>query len=239
MLDKKKNAKIAILIVAVLFMVSFIASHAAKADNYEAVPGTGSVNVWDTTNGSLYSIGINGQPSATTIIPNQATNNTWTGSNTFNGTTVINNASGIGQSVLASSTTQTALASTTTLTAVTGLSVPVVAGGTYYCTTYLPITANASGGVQVAFAGANSMTATSANYQALTQTTTANDAFTNTTTFGSAVGGYTGAATNVALQGTVVVNAAGNLIVEGAQNASNGSATTFLANSTLSCVRTN
>jgi hypothetical protein len=210
----------------------------ALADTYVTEPGASLAAKWDATTGTLVSIGVNGQPATQTPIPTLAGSNVFTGANTFTAP-VINSATGVGQSVLASSTTQTALSSTTTLTAITGLAVPVASGATYYCTTYMPITANASGGVQVAFAGSGGMTATSANYQALTMTSTVNEAMTNTTTFGNGVGGYTGAATNVNLSGTIVVNAGGSIVVEGAQNASNSNATTFLANSSLVCLRTN
>ena len=249
-------------ILALAGLLFALAATPAFADTYVTVPHPQAV--FDSTLGTVYSLCPPGSSTCTVLSTQTGTNN-FTGSFSINGVAetfptsglivgttdaqtltnktltapAINSATGIGQTAMASSTTATALTSTTTLAAITGLSVPVAASGTYYCSANLPITANASGGVQVAFAGANSMTATSANYTALTSTTTVNNAATNTTTFGNAVGGYTGAATNVALQGTVVVNAGGNLIVEGAQNASNGSATTFLANSTLNCIRTN
>ena len=76
----KNRIKLLIASAALVFI-----SASVLADNYEAVPGTSTVDVWDTTNGSLYSIGIAGQ-STVTVIPNAATANTWSGINNFTGT---------------------------------------------------------------------------------------------------------------------------------------------------------
>lgn len=240
-------------------------SFAAHADTLVNIPHPSAV--WDSTTATLYALGIPGQgQTGLTLIPSAATANTWSGTNNFTGTfeiggtmqsfpasgnlvgttdtqtltnKTINGATGIGQTVGATSTATTPFTSNATLAAITGLSIPVVAGATYFCEAYLPITANASGGVQVALAGASSMTVTSASYTGFAYNGATLSAATTTTTFGNAVGAATAADTYVDLKGTVVVNAGGNLIVEGAQNASNASATTFLSNSTFGCIRTN
>lgn len=188
---------------------------------------TGTFEIGGTTESFPASGSIAGTTDAQTLTNKTITN------------PVINGATGVGQTIGAVSTASTVFTSNATLGAITGLSVPVVAGGTYFCEAYLPITANASGGVQVAFAGASSMTATSASYTGSSYNGATLSALSTTTTFGNAVGAATAADTFVSLKGVIVVNAAGNLIVEGAQNASNASATTFLANSSIGCIRTN
>jgi hypothetical protein len=149
---------------------------------------------------------------------------------------VVNNATGVGQSVLASTTTATALASTTTLTAITGASVALV-DGTYNCDGYFPITANASGGVQTAVAASGGLVAGSASFTSLNYLGATLEAQTTSTTLGAALAADTHADTNVYIHGVIVVTTPGNLIVQGAQNASTASATTFLANSSFQCFR--
>jgi hypothetical protein len=72
-------------ILSLWLAVLLLLAPAAFADTYETLPATESVNVWDTATGNLYAIGINGQ-GTTTVIPNAATANTWTGTNNFTGT---------------------------------------------------------------------------------------------------------------------------------------------------------
>lgn len=135
------------------------------------------------------------------------------------------------------STAQVDVTSSTALVVATGLSVAVVAAGVYSVKAYLATTAGASGGIKVALVGTASMTATSANYTAWNYNGTTVNAVSNTTTFGNAVGAATAITTAVVLEGTVVVNAAGNLQLQFAQNASNGTATSVFANSYMQLTR--
>jgi hypothetical protein len=67
-------------------LIAFLALFAlpAMADVYSASPATSSSMVWDTTTGTLYAIGVAGQPT-TTIIPTQGVTNTWTAQQNFTG----------------------------------------------------------------------------------------------------------------------------------------------------------
>jgi hypothetical protein len=122
--------------------------------------------------------------------------------------------------------------SDTTLANVTGLTHNVLAGKSYRFRVVLHTTSNSSGGVKAAIAG--TATATSVIYEALTIEGTAISAHTRTTTLGTAVGGVTAvAAAQVTIEGTIVVNAAGTLTVQFAQNASNGTASSVLINSSF------
>lgn len=142
-------------------------------------------------------------------------------------------------SSLATSTTLSTTTSSATLATVTGLSVPVIAGATYNCEARLYTTSGVAGGLKVALAGTTSMTATSTIYSAaLYDTGTALVSLSRTTTFGTGLGATTTvSAANI--QGSVVVNASGNLVVQAAQNAADGVASVVLAGSYINCLRSN
>ena len=131
----------------------------------------------------------------------------------------------------------TALAKTTdtALATVTGLSAALAAGATYIFDITLPVTATANGGVKVDLSTSDTLTATSINYgvQSLTAAaTSAADSTALATAYGATV-----AAVTVLIKGTIVANAAGTLIVRGAQNASHADTTTFLANGFMNLTR--
>lgn len=126
-------------------------------------------------------------------------------------------------------TTQTDYTSNVTLANVTGLTANVLAGNSYAFRAHLSVTSNASGGVRVAIAG--TATATSISYSAISFAGTTVSAVSTATSLGTAAGVATAAVTNVIIEGTIVVNAAGTLTVQAAQGTSFGTATSILVNS--------
>jgi hypothetical protein len=122
--------------------------------------------------------------------------------------------------------------SDTTLANVTGLTRNVEAGRTYGFEAVLYTTSNVAGGVKAAIAG--TATATSVIYEAVTEDGGTIGAQSRTTTLGSAVGAVTTVtAAKITITGTIVVNAAGTLTVQFAQNAINIAASSVLINSTF------
>lgn len=136
-------------------------------------------------------------------------------------------------------TTQTDITSSTTLTNVTGLSTSLVAGGTYIVRVYLPISANASGGVKAALSTPDTLTLTSGSITGKAFAGTTVGANSTVTALGSSVAGVTGAETDVEIDATLVVNAAGTLNVQISQNASFGTATSALINGNMLVQRIN
>lgn len=131
-----------------------------------------------------------------------------------------------GQSRVTSDFTVT---SSTTLTTITGLTVNVQAGRTYTFEAEISWTDAAAGGIQAAIAG--TATATNIVYDGWIIDSAANGIKGNAqaTALGTAVASSTttGTAGHLTIKGTITVNAAGTLLVQGAQNTSNGTATTF------------
>lgn len=120
--------------------------------------------------------------------------------------------------------------SDTTLANIPGLTRNVEAGRIYAFTATLPTTSNSSGGVKAAVAG--TATATSIIYDCFT-TDAGATVQTRATALATACGGATAVSNaTILIRGTIVVNAAGTLTVQFAQNASNGSASSVLANAT-------
>jgi hypothetical protein len=146
--------------------------------------------------------------------------------------TTISASSGI-ISAIAQGTRVTAnfpITSSAALTNVTGLTVNVAAGQAYSFEAVLFTTANASGGVQAAIAG--TATATSIEYEG---ELTSGGAIVNQTR-ANALGGAVCASTSTTagtiwISGTILVNAAGTLTVQFAQNSSYGTASNVLAGS--------
>ena len=127
-------------------------------------------------------------------------------------------------------TASTTVNASTTLVNVTGLSVNVLAGGTYVFDINLATTSGASGGTKVALGGTS--TWTSINTTTWSYTASAVAVNTGTTaTPGTSIAGSTAANIATIARGTVVVNAAGTLTVMFAQNASNGTDSVVLPNS--------
>ena len=127
--------------------------------------------------------------------------------------------------------------SDTTLANVTGLSRNVEAGRTYAFTAVLYTTSNVAGGVKAAIGG--TATATSIIYQAdvLDGSTQATVGTARATALAATVGDVTAVtAARITITGTIVVNAAGTLTVQFAQNTSNGSASSVLVNSSFQLI---
>lgn len=127
--------------------------------------------------------------------------------------------------------------SNTTLADLTGLTQDVVPG-TYRYRVQLQTTANASGGVKAGFKFNGGATLTSIQNSGKTFTAAAVAvARTTTATDQASLVASTTAAVETTLEGTLVVATGGSLQVQGAQNASNASATTFLTGSTFALQR--
>lgn len=113
----------------------------------------------------------------------------------------------------------------------TALSITVQAGKTYLVEAQLYTSANASGGLQINFAGG---TATATSFVGLCKL------FAGTTTSASTAqtalntgAGATAALTDIRCTATLVVNAGGTLIIKAAQNASHASDSSILVGSSL------
>lgn len=138
------------------------------------------------------------------------------------------------------STADVSFTSNTTLATITGLSIALTASKTYSCGGHLTVTASgASGGIKVQLVASGGLTATSASFTAENDNGTTTNARSTVTALGSSVGNATAAVTDVYLDGAIVVNAAGTINVQAAQNASDGTTLTVGKNSTFRCVRVN
>lgn len=119
--------------------------------------------------------------------------------------------------------------SDTTLANITGLSRNVEASRTYAFTAVLQSTAAATGGVKFSVSG--TATATAISYEGILMNGAAVVAQTRATALDTAVcASTTSTAGTCTIRGVIQVNAAGTLTVQFAQNASDGSASTVLAN---------
>lgn len=186
----------------------------------------GEANVW-LPYGTLYKFVLS--PSTDTDPP---TNAIWTVDN-------IPATSTINQEFVVS-TADKSWTSDTALATVTGLTLSLTAAKTYNCNGHLTVTASgASGGVRVALSASDGLTATSASFTAANYNGTTNNARSTTTSLGVAIGGATAVATDIYIDGAIVVNEAGSISVSASQNASNATTTTVGKNSTFYCVRVN
>lgn len=131
---------------------------------------------------------------------------------------------------------------TVALATVTGLSQNLTAGKTYNCFGHLSTSSNATAGIKVAVSATASLTATSTSFAAAAWNGTTGVSRTTVTTLGSSLVAATAITTDVEINGAIVVNAAGTINVQAAQNvATTGSTNTakVLINSTFRCVRVN
>lgn len=123
-------------------------------------------------------------------------------------------------------------ATTATLANVTGLSLSLAAGKTYAFRAVLFVDADATGGHKYAIAG--TATATSVIYQLQSSDNGSPGAFVLTSRQ-TALGGAAGEASTTAyftvIEGTIVVNAAGTLTVQFAQNSANGTSSVLVNSS--------
>lgn len=145
-------------------------------------------------------------------------------------------SSGVGVSA-SRCTTQTDVATSTVLVAVTGLSAALAAAGVYSVYCHISGTAGASGGAKVALANGDTLTATSISYTGYNNNAGTANAVTTTTTLGNAVGASTAVMTDIVIVGCIVVNAAGTLVVQIAQNASDAATTSAKVNSFMTVTR--
>lgn len=127
----------------------------------------------------------------------------------------------------------------TTLALVTGLSVPLAAGGTYAIRAALQVSAGASGGHKYMLASSGGLTATTINYYVQAQTgTNAPVIGSRISDLGSTSAGVTSVFAGLTLiTGAIVVDAAGTLQVQFAQNASNSTPSSVLIGSFLEVTR--
>ncbi|MBX3005940.1 MAG: hypothetical protein KF821_08980 [Anaerolineales bacterium] len=134
---------------------------------------------------------------------------------------------------------QVDMASNTTLAALAGLEFELAAGGVYVFEALLHVSAGASGGHKYRVAGSNGLTASTINYYVQAQSGTAAPTIgTRIQDLGSTAAGVTSATSGIcALRGALVVSDAGSLVIEFAQNASNGTASSVLVGSYLDVVR--
>lgn len=120
----------------------------------------------------------------------------------------------------------------TTLANLTGL-VHTVNVGTYRYRAHLQCLSTANGGTKVGFKFTNTtLTSIQNNSRAFTATGVA-CARTTTATDQASLQASTAANTQIALEGTIVVSAAGTIQLQGAQNASHADTTTFYTGSTF------
>lgn len=125
--------------------------------------------------------------------------------------------------------------SDTTLANITGLTRNVEAGRTYAFRAEIDTTANVAGGVKFAVSG--TATATSINYSGVLFDGTAIVANDRATALDTTVcAATTSTVGTCVIKGTIVVNAAGTLTIQFAQNTSNGGASTVLVNQSLQLI---
>lgn len=134
-------------------------------------------------------------------------------------------------------TAQVDRSTSTALTNITGLSVALAAGGAYAFSAYIPGTATANGGAKFAIGTSDTLTATSISYTGRNMNGTTINAVSTTTTLGAVVGAATAVLTNALIEGTIVVNAAGTMTVQIAQNASHADTTSAYVNGNLRVTR--
>ena len=119
--------------------------------------------------------------------------------------------------------------SSTTLSDITGLSHDVEAGFVYAFRATLQTTAAATGGVKFAVSG--TATATAISYEGTLKSTTAIAAKTRATALDTVVGSSTTTTDGtVEIEGVIQVNTTGTLTIQFAQNSSDGTASSVLAN---------
>jgi hypothetical protein len=123
--------------------------------------------------------------------------------------------------------------SDTTLATITGLTANVVAGGLYKVRVFLNMVSNASGGTKIAMSGTCTVSDMRLRLIRFGDVATT---YGNISALDSA-SGETVVHRALLLEGYVLINAAGTLLVQGAQNASNASPTTFYTGSSMELER--
>ena len=190
-----------------------------SASQGRTVLGLGTVATQDANNVIITGGSVTG-------ITDLAVSDGGTGASTATGA-----QSGLGLQIVRA-TSQFDQAADTTLATVTGLTVNIVSGKSYQFTARLFVDASALGGQKYAIAG--SATASAVVYQVNTISNTANVFVINSrqTSLGGTIG-QTGATANFTeISGTISCSGTGNLVVQFAQNAGNGTSS-VLVGSTL------
>ena len=123
-----------------------------------------------------------------------------------------------------------------TLTSITGLSLVLTSSKTYICHGYFPVSAPASGGVKMALVNGNTLTVTS---MSAVLVSVSNNGIQQVTALSSTMGNGTVQTLAVVIEATLVVNAGGTLIIQGAQTTGNATSTKYLVNANFSCVQQN
>lgn len=116
----------------------------------------------------------------------------------------------------------------TTLANITGLTVNVKSGKSYYFKSVLFVDANATGGSKFAIAGTATATAIIYEITLTDDTTKANTITSRQTTLGGSAGQAGTTAGLCVIQGLITVNAAGTLTVQFAQNAASGTSSVLV-----------
>lgn len=116
----------------------------------------------------------------------------------------------------------------TVLADVPGLLIPVTSGNNYVFHAVLFVTAGSSGGVQAAI---NGPSMTTIAYNGTTNNGTGSLASANATAVGTAVGKQTSSSVRMVISGTCTPSASGNITIQFAQNASNGTPSSVLVGS--------
>lgn len=125
------------------------------------------------------------------------------------------------QKVLAANSNRTSV----TLSNITGLSVTLLAAGTYNFRAFANVTADAVGGSKFAVSGTATATAISYSVVGYNLSTPAVLYGGVATALDTAAGGAGGTAHSVVIEGTITVNAAGTLTIQAAQNVGSGTST--------------
>lgn len=115
----------------------------------------------------------------------------------------------------------------------------MVAGKTYVIKGWLSTTSGAGGGLKIALIASNSLSATSARFQAFAWNGTTAVANTTVTALASNIVAINAVITDVYIMGSIVVNAAGTINVQMAQNTSDAATSSIFTGSTFSAVRIN
>lgn len=171
-------------------------------------------------------------PTVAKIQGTAITGTTGTGKAVLQTSPTVTDAIQNGNAICASALTKT---SDTTLANISGLSVNVTAAGKYNFRAHLTGTADAAGGIKVALGGtatATSLQATAWNWSGSTI-----NAVSSATALATALGAATAVYTDIIIEGSIVVNAAGTLTVMAAQNVSDVTSTTVAINSNFTVSR--
>jgi hypothetical protein len=155
------------------------------------------------------------------------TNETGSGALVFGTTPTLSDPviTGIPKMPIAVTTSQFDKTSSAALATVTGLSYTVGAGKTYKFRAWLPTTSGATGGVQAAVGGTSTATYFTCAGIAFSASSLAMQ---RTTVLGNAVASVAAIVNGILIEGEIVVNAGGTLVVQFAQNTSNGTPSSVL-----------